>query len=194
MCGKSNAWSVAQLTCLCRCHVYAWGDAREHKLLCKLNFSRRCQRSSLVQLLDLMPLDLKRASVGVQIRKFIVDEVELYIYELSKYSISQYISQYIQHCVEKQYYSPCHPDSQVKEEPQSHSHGCLMYWFDWRCIILLRSLITQCCRSRRWSRKQWELFTTRERKKIKYKICGSFQCSVYKVSIWCMASTEMWKR
>lgn len=85
--------------------------------------------------------------------------------------INEYISQCIQRHVKKQYYSLCHRDSQAKEDSQSCSHGCLMYRFDWRCIILLLSLITQCC-------SKWEVIgktklSTRDRERgrmeIKYK-------------------------
>lgn len=80
-----------------------------------------------LQLLDLLPLDSQRVSVGVQIRNSAWMKWIVSICSKQIQYIYQYFSQYIPCCVKKHYYSLFNPDIHVKGESQSRSHGCLIW-------------------------------------------------------------------
>lgn len=139
--------------------------------LCKQNFSCRSSHRSRVDFTTSWPSASGSFTEWVWARRSessVDHEIESYLYSTSsaEFTISNYIyrSQCTQRCVKKQYYSLCHPDSHVRAEPQSRSHGCLMYSFDWRRIISLLCLITRCCSSRRGAAKTVGVVHQRERK------------------------------
>lgn len=102
-----------------------------------------------LQLLDLLPLDSQRVSVGVRIRNSAWMKWIVPICAKQIQYIYQYFCQFIQCYVKKHYYSLFNPD--IHENLRAVPMAA---WFDWRCIILLLSMITCFCSSRRWSAKQ----------------------------------------